>query len=195
MNTTEKEQFTDLIINIFEVYNMKITPASIMIWSNLMNSYPFNSVQAALLNHVQHSVFAPKPADVIAFIQAQDGRPSADEAWSMIPRNESVSAVMTQDMLTAMGSAQPLLDEGDQVAARMAFKDTYNRLVDESRRAGKSIDWQVSLGDDKFGREAVLVDAVRLKRLPLSYVRGLLPMGDFAGLVEIEDQSKRVALN
>jgi hypothetical protein len=48
MNTSEKEQFTDLIINIFEIYSMKITPASIMIWSNLMNGYPFSSVKEAI---------------------------------------------------------------------------------------------------------------------------------------------------
>lgn len=175
MNTSEKEQFTDLIINIFEIYSMKITPASIMIWSNLMNGYPFSSVKDALLNHVQHSVFAPKPADMINFIKDQDGRPSADVAWSMIPRNEYVSAVLTQDMLTAMAAAQPLLDEGDQVAARMAFKESYNRLITEARNNSIPVEWFPSLGDDKYGREAVVKEAVRLGRISEVHAQKLLP--------------------
>jgi hypothetical protein len=175
MNTSEKEQFTDLIINIFEIYSMKITPASIMIWSNLMNSYPFSSVKDALLNHVQHSVFAPKPADMINFIKDQDGRPSADVAWSMIPRNEYVSAVLTQDMLTAMAAAQPLLNEGDQVAARMAFKDSYNNLVNEARNKCTPIAWFPSLGDDKNGRESVITEAIRLGRITEEHGKKMLP--------------------
>ena len=165
MNTNEKEEFTDLIINIFEIYSMKLTPASIMIWTNLMNNYSFNKIKSALLNHVKTSQFAPKPSDVISFIENLDGRPSADEAWGMIPRNESVSAVLSQDMLSAMQFSQPLLNEGDQVAARMAFKDAYNRLVGEARKAGKAVEWFPSLGDEKSGREQVIVEAIRLGRL------------------------------
>ena len=175
MNTNEKVEFSEFIANIFEIYGAKITPASILIWTNLMNNYPFSSVKDALLNHVQHSSFAPKPADMINFIKEQDGRPSADVAWSMIPRNESVSAVLSQDMLTAMGAAQPLLDEGDQVAARMAFKESYNNLINEARNNSIPVEWFPSLGDDKYGRESVIKEAVRLGRINENHGRKLLP--------------------
>ena len=175
MNTHEKVEFSEFMASIFEIYNAKLTPQSGMIWLSLMNNYPLSSVKDALLNHVQHSVFAPKPADMINFIKNQDGRPSADEAWAMIPRNESVSAVLSQDMLTAMGAAQPLLDEGDQVAARMAFKESYNRLITEARNNSIPVEWFPSLGDDKYGREAVVKEAVRLGRISEVHAQKLLP--------------------
>jgi hypothetical protein len=175
MNTSEKKEFADLIVSIFEIYSMKITPASIMIWSNMMNNYPLGSVKSALLNHVQHSVFAPKPADMINFIKEQDGRPSADVAWSMIPRSESISVVLSQEMLTAMAAAQPLLNEGDQVAARMAFKEAYTQLVTVARNNSIPVEWFPSLGDDKFGREAVIKEAVRLGRISETHAQRLIP--------------------
>ena len=175
MNTNEKKEFVEYLADIFTMYGAKLTPTSIMLWSNLMNNYPLSSVKDALLNHVEHSVFAPKPADMINFIKEQDGRPSADVAWSMIPRNESVSAVLSQDMLTAMAAAQPLLDEGDQVAARMAFKESYNRLITEARNNSIPVEWFPSLGDDKYGREAVVKEAVRLGRISEVHAQKLLP--------------------
>jgi hypothetical protein len=175
MTTNEKKEFAEFIASIFEIYSAKITPASIMIWTNMMNNYPFSVIKEALLHHVQHSTFAPKPADMINFIKSKDGRPSADEAWAMIPRNESVSAVLSQDMLTAMGAAQPLLDEGDQVAARMAFKESYNRLITEARNNSIPVEWFPSLGDDKYGREAVVKEAVRLGRISEVHAQKLLP--------------------
>jgi hypothetical protein len=93
----------------------------------------------------------------------------------MIPRNESVSAVLSQEMLTAMQSAQPLLNEGDQVAARMAFKESYSRLVNESRQTSRPVEWFPSLGDDKYGREAVIQEAVRLGRISAIHGKKLLP--------------------
>lgn len=193
MNKSEQQEFIDMLGAAMEIYSTKLTPAAITIWAAALSRYPLNEAQNAIRVHLSSpgsGKFAPKPADLIGIIQSNDGRPSADEAWSMIPRNESVSAVLTQDMLTAMASAQPLLDEGDQVAARMAFKDTYNRLVDEGRRFGKPVDWQVSLGDDRFGREAGLAEAVRLKRLTLNHARSLLPIADFSKLTELPSPGK-----
>ncbi len=175
MNTSEKKEFNNLLIGTFEVYGTKLTPASIMIWANSMDKYSFSDLKNALSYHIQSSPFAPKPSDLIHIIQAQDGRPSADEAWGMIPRNESVSAILSQEMLTAMAAAQPLLNEGDQVAARMAFKEAYTRLVTVARNNSIPVEWFPSLGDDKFGREAVIKEAVRLGRISETHAQRLIP--------------------
>jgi hypothetical protein len=93
----------------------------------------------------------------------------------MIPRNESVSAILSQEMLTAMAAAQPLLNEGDQVAARMAFKESYSNLVNAARQTSRPVEWFPSLGDDKYGREAVIQEAVRLGRISAIHGKKLLP--------------------
>jgi hypothetical protein len=175
MITSEKKEFNNLLVGTFEVYGTKLTAAAIMIWANSMERYSLVSLKAALSYHIQNSPYAPKPSDLIHIMQAHDGRPSADEAWAMIPRNESASAVLSQEMLTAMQSAQPLLNENDQVAARMAFKESYSRLVNESRQTSRPVEWFPSLGDDKYGREAVIQEAVRLGRISAIHGKKLLP--------------------
>lgn len=178
MNKSEQQEFIDLLGATLEIYNTKLTPAAISIWVAALSKYGLSELRGALSRHVQtpgQGKFAPKPADIIELLQGSDGRLGADEAWSLIPRNEYTSAVMTQEMATALGVAQPLLDSGDQVGARMAFKEAYARVVDENRRLGIKPQWFPSLGWDKTGREAVLLEAVRLGRLGSAHVAGLLP--------------------
>jgi hypothetical protein len=104
-----------------------------------------------------------------------DGRPGPEEAWAMIPRDEASSVVWTDEMAQAWGIAQPLLDEGDQIAARMAFTERYRKLVQQARDAGKEPIWMPSLGFDLAERESVLLEAARVGRLTEKHVAHLLP--------------------
>ncbi len=57
----------------------------------------------------------------------------------------------------------------------MAFKDAYNRLVQEARRDGKPLAWSASLGWDLDSRQEVLHLAVTRNQLPAPAVAALLP--------------------
>lgn len=94
-----------------------------------------------------------------------DGRPGPEEAWAMMPRDESQSVVWTDEMAAAFGVAGPLMFEGDMVAARMAFKETYAKAVGEARDARKPVNWTASLGHDKTGRDGALALAIQHGRL------------------------------
>ena len=96
--------------------------------------------------------------DVIS--RLDDGRPGADEAWSLIPQDEAKSVVWTAEMAQAFGVVLPLLDTGDKVGARLAFREAYNRLVANARDAGEPVNWSPSLGHDAKSREAALIEAV-----------------------------------
>lgn len=123
-----------------------------------------------------------------------DGRPGADEAWAMIPRDEYRSVVWTDEMATAYGVAAPLLAEGDQVAARMAFREAYQAAVSRARDANRQPTWRPSLGWDPAGREAVLRDAVEKGRLPGPQAITALPHGRFTeGAPEAPEFAKRLA--
>ncbi len=52
----------------------------------------------------------------------------------MLPYDESTSVVWTDEMCQAWGVAAPLLEDGDKVGARMAFKESYARLIEEARQ-------------------------------------------------------------
>ena len=163
-----------------EIMGTQLQPASLMVMADDLSGYPFENVLIALTRCRREITGKLTLAAVIDRLNSNDGRPGADEAWGMIPRNESVSAVLSQEMLTAMASAQPLLDEGDQVAARMAFKESYNRLITDSRNNSIPVEWFPSLGDDKFGRQEVIKEAVRLGRLSVNHATKLLPFADFS---------------
>ena len=72
---------------------------------------------------------------------ADDGRPGVEEAWAKCPRDEDSSCVWTEEMAKAFGAARPMLRAGDQVGARMVFKEVYTRLVESARRQGVSLRW------------------------------------------------------
>ena len=104
-----------------------------------------------------------------------DGRPGAEEAWAMIPFDEATSAVWTTEMSQAFGVAIRLIDAGDMVGARMAFKETYQRMVSQARDKGELVEWTVTLGHDPSRRDAALMDAVEKGRLTLPQARQYSP--------------------
>lgn len=111
--------------------------------------------------------------DVVSRID--DGRPGAEEAWAQMPFDESQSVVWTDEMANAFGVARGLLEEGEKVAARMAFKESYVRLVGEAREARRAVQWSPSLGHDPRGRDAVLADAVAKGRLDYDHAQSICP--------------------
>jgi hypothetical protein len=115
-------------------------------------------------------------ADVLTRID--DGRPDAEEAWAMLPKDESSSVVWTAEMAEAFGVAYPLLRSGETIPARMAFLEKYRTAVRKARDQGHAVKWTPSLGHDVGSRESVLLEAARLGRLPREHVQGLLPHRD-----------------
>lgn len=115
-----------------------------------------------------------------------DGRPGAEEAWSMIPRDELTTTVWTDEMREAYGVASPLLYQGDQIGARMAFKEKYESCIIQAKTQGKPIKWTASLGYDKKGREEALVQALEQGKLSPATVVNFLPEASKATLQLIE---------
>jgi hypothetical protein len=115
-------------------------------------------------------------AEIVSRID--DGRPGAEEAWAVLPFDESTSVVWTAEMSDAFWIAQPLIDAGEKIAARMAFKEAYLRLVADAREHRVPVTWTVSLGHDKAGRQPILAAAVEKGRIPASHARKLIPNFD-----------------
>lgn len=116
---------------------------------------------------------ALKTSDII--VRIDDGRPDADEAWSMMPKTEMASVVWTDEMAEAWGSASPLLQSGDLPGAQAAFKEAYVRTVLRARINRKPTQWVPSLGSDVASRENVLLEAVQKKRLTETHAAQLMP--------------------
>lgn len=178
MNANDKRNFGTMLSAIMDVYGHTASAAATGVWWSALERYSIEQVRSSLSAHVQDPVsgkFQPKPADIIGRLQLDDGRPGAEEAWAMMPRTEEVTVVWTEEMAQAWGAALPLLQEHDQVAARMAFAERYRVLVQKARDRGMPAKWSPSLGTDEAGRERALMDAVEQGRLPAQHVAGLLP--------------------
>lgn len=149
-------------------------PAARMFVEDL-SAYPEDQVLKALERCRREVRGLLTVADVIN--RMSDGRPAADEAWAIAlrGRDEAETVVWTEEIQAALAAAQPVIDLGDDVGARMAFKDAYTRLVSEARDARKPAQWSASLGWDVSRRHKVLDDGVRAGLLSAPAVAGLLP--------------------
>lgn len=169
MRESDLGPFVALLRDVFGLYPAAkpLNDGQVAMFFRAVAAHPIEAVQAALDAHVkdpQRGRFPPLPADVIAQIvghAADDGRPGADEAWAtaLRGRDESVSIVWTAETAQAWDIARHVLALGDEVGARMAFREAYNRLVDDARRDRRRIDWRVSLGFDPAGRSAAIEQA------------------------------------
>ena len=106
-----------------------------------LSEYPTDSVFKALTKCRRELKTRMSLADIISRID--DGRPDPNEAWAMIPKNESQSVVWTREMAEAFGIALPLMIDGDQIAARMAFIECYKNKCAESRSNKILVKWEL----------------------------------------------------
>lgn len=167
-----KEDFEDFCQMLDDAYallsgnNMPSSTAKAMFFRALA-SFPIEAVRAGFDAHVKDPArgrFAPKPADIVAQIEglvADDGRPGAEEAWAMACRasDEAETVVWTDEMAQAFAICQTLLGSGDQIGARMTFKESYTRQVEDARKMRRPVSWSVSLGHDQSKRHAALSHA------------------------------------
>lgn len=105
-----------------------------------------------------------------------DGRPSPDEAWAMLPRDEASTVVWCEEMRIAWAAAKPLMGKQYEInAARTAFIEAYRAQVMSARVSGKSVRWSASLGSDVRLREQALSAAVEQGRMSMSTALKLAP--------------------
>ena len=187
MLDSDKLSFLKMLQATLALRDKTASTETVSLWWNMLRKYEFCEVEKAFIAFLasKEGRFSPQPSNIIEIIEAmhQDGRPGADEAWAMVPMDEFASAVMTQEMAEALHIARPLLDAGDKIAARMSFKEAYNRIVDANKRSGIKPSWFPSLGQDKEGREVALAEAVRLGRIDAKLAIGLLPPDKIAPML------------
>lgn len=141
-----------------------------------LSQYPEEAVSKALTKCRLELKTRMSLADIISRID--DGRPGAEEAWAMIPKDEQGSVVWTDEMAQAYGVAYQLINEGHTIQARMAFIEVYRDRCQKAREIKLPVKWSPSLGFDVEGREQVLIDAVENGRLTSDHAKRLLPYRD-----------------
>ena len=156
-----------------ELCGRVFSPEAAAVFVSDLSPYPEAQVLAALVRCRKEVRNVLTLVDVIS--RLDDGRPGPEEAWAMLPMTELQTAVWTVEMSQAFGVVVGMIDAGEVVPARMAFKETYQRMVAQARDRGVPVHWLVSLGHDAAGREGVVTAAVEAGRLSLEYARDVCP--------------------
>lgn len=176
--TTKRELGEAIALLRAEYDDMKpVEGPRLEMWWDALKHFPDGAVKAATARFLKTSHFKPQLADIVNGCAAQlDGNwMGADEAWALMPKSESDSAMLTDEIAQAMAAASPLLEQGDKVAARMAFKDAYNRLVEKAKIEGRLPRFFPSFGNDAAGRVTMLASAVRAGQITLENATAALP--------------------
>lgn len=173
MRTEDATDFFALLDDAWSLKGQSQTASQKTLFFAALSDYTLAEVKAGLMAHIRdpkRGAFLPMPADVIAQIQgaaADDGRPGPEVAWAQVYRgmDERVTLCWSEEMSEAFGLARPLLAAGDEVAARMAFKEAYTRMVDDARQRRVPARWSATLGTDVAGRNAALLPHIQAGRL------------------------------
>lgn len=172
MKPSEDQKLLEVVKATGEIYGKQVSLAAALMFLADLDNYSSDAIKLALTKCRKELKTFPTVSDVIARID--DGRPGVEEAWAMIPKDEYSSVVWTSEMAEAFGVCRIMIDE-DPVAARMAFKETYLKLIAEARSEGRRPDWTPSLGFEKSGRVAAISEAVQKGRLTHEMATNLLP--------------------
>lgn len=153
-------EILNLVKSHYELFGKR--PCGRNTWVRLLAGLTTPEVATALDRHAKASQFPALPADVLRLAKAPVL--SADEAWAIaLPAfDEHRTVVWTDEMSRAFAVVRPLLEAGDKVGARMAFRDAYRRMVGERDGPWR---WRASLGHDEAMRAAAIAEAVQLGRL------------------------------
>ena len=122
-------------------------------------------------------------------VDSADGRPGPEEAWARMPKGEQIEGdtiIWCEEERAAYHACRGLLREGDQIAARMAFKERYERELTQARSAGRPVRWSISAGYDMEHRLSALVSAIQEKRIRVEAAFDFIPgerLADFAQML------------
>lgn len=203
MHEQDRKEFVEVIRATFDNYQREQPlNTTLRVWWEMLISFDIAAVRSACLRHIAtEPKFPPTIGQLLGILRGpaanNDGRLGADEAWAraLTGLDESTTIMTTPEIMEAFSIAQPVLDGGDEVGARMAFKDAYNRIVTAARAAGKPVEWQASLGWDPEKRKAVVRQAVTTGLLPAPKAAALLsPPEPKAGDVYPEGLAKLKAM-
>ena len=201
MNINEKQEFFDVLTKTSDLYDKKIERARVSVYWDALKHRTLDDIKDAINRHVQDADrgrFFPLPADISAQLPNElNAWLSANEAWAACPKDEYCSVALCEEIGQALHSVQDLIENGDTIAARMAFIEYYNRLMEGAKREGRKPQWFPSYGFDKENRHIADRKVIEYKNLALPSNKKLaLPEPEnvkqieYKGLLKLEAEHK-----
>lgn len=176
MNDAQVSGLAAAICATAEAMGQEMSPGTAAMMAEDLFAYPVPVVRAALKACRMEVKGKLAMADILSRVQAVDGRPEKDEAWSLalVASDERESVVLTNEIQLALTVARPALNRGDKFGARLAFISAYERFVAIAREQKAPANWTLSIGFDASRREVAINAAVQMQRIPQEHGQALL---------------------
>lgn len=131
-------------------------------------------VKKAFREHVEDpksGAHFPSASEILSRINlSKNNMPTYSEAWGIALRalDHQASVVWTEEIESSLYAARPILDAGDVIGARLAFRDAYERLVSDAVKKNKQIAWKIKVGSDHAKMKEEIMKAKLLGRADFS---------------------------
>jgi hypothetical protein len=170
----DRMQFAKVLAASLDAYGRRPPMAeTVEFWFQIMRPFSMEQFRLACQQAViQNPNNPPTPGSVLQILQ-KDDRPGVEEAWSLAVKasDEAETVIVTDEIMQAWSAAQPIFNLGDEVGARMAFKEVYARLIASPAPAK----WWPSVGTDPHKRDTAIAEAKRQGLLPAPQAAAVLP--------------------
>lgn len=161
-----------------ELTNTQLSASAMKVMAgDLITEYSESAILQSLVRCRRELSGKLTQQSIVERINQADGRPGANEAWgiALSAFDEAQTVVLNDEITEAMGAARPVMNSGDDVGARMAFRDAYERIVRNNRSVGSKPKWYPSLGHDPLLRVDAIKAAEERGLLTRSQVSAYLP--------------------
>jgi hypothetical protein len=184
MQPDDYDEFSSLLDAAYDLLGKTpqakvISAGSKALFFSALAQYPMADVRNALSAHVREGTFTPVPNDIKTQIERRQAVQwiGADEAWAQVPKLETEPGLLNQVTSCALAAAAEFLDmpRPDMVAARMAFKQAYDRLVDQEKLAGRAPRYWVSPAGSIEAQNEVRQEGIRLGLLNTTWAPPAAP--------------------
>ncbi len=177
MNEKDRIPFAKVLAATLDAYGRRPPmPETVELWFQVMQPFSLEQFRMACQAHVLISPKdPPTPGAINEILRAKDtSRPGPEEAWAIAVKSndESETVLMNDEIAQAWVTANPIFALGDEVGARMAFREVYARLVKEAKGPAS---WWPSIGTDPYKRDTALSEAKRQNLLPAPQIAAVLP--------------------
>lgn len=173
----DAEQLLEQLYATAEVLGSEIKPAAASLMIRDMRQYDRSEVEQALARCRSEINGRLTLAAILDRMPSANAWLSPNEAWALAldAQDDVRTVIWTDEIARAAGVAQPVLDQGDKVGARMAFIAAYEREVAAAKAEGGAPRWWPSLGSSPELRREAIEKGVKDGLLPAPKVEHLLP--------------------